>query len=149
MKKDENPSMYQTFGGHTTLEKLFNPRSIALIGASQDIQKISGRPLRFLLQHAYRGKIFPVNPKYNRVEGLRCFPSVENLPETPHVAMLMLRAPQIPQALRECVHKGIPYGVIISGGFREASREDLHQQVLHIAQKGNMRLLGPNCHGFA
>ncbi len=68
---------------HKDLARLFNPRSIAIVGASQDLATISGQPLRHLLSHRYGGRIYPVNPKYPEILGIPCHASLEALPETP------------------------------------------------------------------
>ncbi len=68
------------------LERLFNPRSVAVIGASRNVKSISGQPLWALAGHGYRGRLYPVNPKYDEVEGHRCYPSIDALPEVPESA---------------------------------------------------------------
>ncbi len=131
------------------LERLFAPRSVALIGASPSQEKIAGRPLSLLLEHGYGGRVYPVNPKYTSLEGLSCFPSLEDLPEVPDVAFILLRAHLVPKALERCVLRGVPFGVVLSAGFEECGQSGLQEEILSIARKGHLRLLGPNCHGFA
>ncbi|HPJ24755.1 MAG TPA: acetate--CoA ligase family protein [Synergistaceae bacterium] len=131
------------------LDRLFAPRSVAFIGASPSREKIAGRSLPLLLEHGYEGRVYPVNPKYDSLENVPCFSSVEDLPEIPDVAFLSLRAPLIPSALESCVRKKIPFGVVLSAGFGECGNMALQEEILHVAQKGNLRILGPNCQGFA
>ena len=72
----------------TDLERFFNPRAVAIIGASQDFITISGQPLKHLQSHGYKGKLYPVNPRYQEVAGIKCYPSLADVPETPdHVAV--------------------------------------------------------------
>ena len=72
----------------TTLNALFHPRSIAIIGASDDLTRLGGLPIRFLRQHGYQGKIFPVNPKYSEIAGLPCYPSPKDIPEPVDLALI-------------------------------------------------------------
>jgi acyl-CoA synthetase (NDP forming) len=67
----------------TDLERFFNPRAIAIIGASQDLSTISGQPLKFLKSHGYKGKLYPVNPRYPEVAGVKCYPALADVPEIP------------------------------------------------------------------
>ncbi len=138
-----------SFPAPPNLDRLFAPRSIALIGASPSPEKIAGRPLPMLVEHGYQGKIYPVNPKYDSLEGLPCVPSVEDLPEIPDVAFCMVRARLVPEVLEQCVRKKIPFAVILSAGFEECGNAELQQEILEIARRGNLRILGPNCQGFA
>ncbi len=83
-------------GGGADLNCLFRPASIAILGASEDFVKISGRPLKFLLDKGYPGKIFPVNPKYERVAGLTCYPSVSAIPEPVDLVIVAVPAAAVP-----------------------------------------------------
>ena len=86
---------------------LFEPDSIAIVGASSDPAKASGLPLRNVLQSRFSGKIYPVNPRATEISGVPCYPSVTDLPEAPDVAVLMVDARLSPQVLEECGRKGI------------------------------------------
>jgi acyl-CoA synthetase (NDP forming) len=86
---------------------LFEPTSVAVIGASSDPSKASGLPLRNIVNSKFAGKIFPVNPGATEISGLRCYPSVTELPETPDVAILMVDAKLSPQVLEECGKKRV------------------------------------------
>ncbi len=132
------------------LQSLLNPRSIAILGASADLNKVNGRTLRFLLEKGYRGKIFPVNPKYESIAGLRCYPDVLSLPESPDLAVVAVPAPQVLPALRELAARGGRSAVIFSSGFAEMgeSGRALEAQLTGIAQQTGMRLCGPNCLGL-
>ena len=130
------------------LQRMFAPRSVAVIGASGNLESVSGRSLGYLKKFAYAGKVYPVNPKYQEIGGYPCYPNVTSLPETPDVALLMVRASLVPGILKECVAKGIPYAIIYSSGFAESSQGDSQEELLSIAREGGMRILGPNCQGL-
>ena len=132
------------------LDRLFSPRSIALIGASRDRASISGQPLGNLRDHGYRGTIYPVNPRYEEVDGLECYPSVAALPAPPDLAVFLISAKQVPSVLRECGERGVPYALIISSGFAETDAEgtQLQKQVVEIARAYGIGVVGPNCQGM-
>ena len=128
---------------------LFEPDSIAIVGASSDPSKASGLPLRNLLNSRFSGKIYPVNPRATEISGLPSYPSVTELPETPDVAVLMVDARLSPQVLEECGRKGVKTVVIGSAGFSEAGPEgqERQTQLSAIAKQYDIRVCGPNCHG--
>jgi acyl-CoA synthetase (NDP forming) len=132
------------------LRALLDPSSIAIVGASADFTRINGRPLRFLLRYGYGGKVFPINPRYREIAGLRCFPSLEALPETPDLALIGLSAQAAPEALEACGRRGIRAAVVFSGGFGEIGGEGaaLQERLVEIAERSGMALCGPNCLGF-
>src|SRR5918998_2888164 len=78
------------------LERFFNPRAIAIIGASQDFGTISGQPLKHLQSHGYKGKLYPVNPRYKEVGGIACYPSLGQVPETPDLVLILVNAARVP-----------------------------------------------------
>src|SRR3990167_6846941 len=88
------------------LARLFNPRSIAIVGASRDLATISGQPLKHLLAHHYRGAVYPVNQEYPDVLGIQCHASVEALPEAPDLVMVLINAARVAETLRQCGRKG-------------------------------------------
>ncbi|MDQ2734038.1 MAG: acetate--CoA ligase family protein [Pseudomonadota bacterium] len=128
----------------------FNPRSIAIVGASQDLASISGQPIAHLQAKGYAGAIFPVNPRYDEVAGYRCYPDVASLPAAPDVAVIAVGARRVPEALAELGRKGCPFAVILSSGFAEAGPEGARAQreITAIAKQHGMRVIGPNCQGY-
>ena len=134
----------------TDLERFFNPRAIAVIGASQDLGTISGQPLKHLLSHGYAGKLYPVNPRYSDVTGIPCYPSVAELPEVPDLALVLVNAARVPDLLRQCGAKGIPYAIVFSSGFAEmgGKGEALQQELAAIAREHDIGVIGPNCQGM-
>jgi acyl-CoA synthetase (NDP forming) len=128
---------------------LFEPTSVAVIGASSDSAKASGLPLRNIVNSKFTGKIFPVNPRATDINGLRCYPSVTELPEVPDVAILMVDAKLSPQVLEECGKKRVKTVIIGSAGFSESGSEGAARQaqLSNIAKQYDIRVCGPNCHG--
>ncbi len=132
------------------LAPLLNPRSIAIVGASADFSRINGRPLRFMLEYGYRGKLYPINPRYEEIAGLTCYPSIGAVPESPDLALLGLSAAATPDALEQCGQHGVRAAVVFSGGFGEAGPEGqaLQERLVETAERYGMALCGPNCLGF-
>ncbi len=134
----------------TDLERFFNPRSIAIIGASQDFITISGQPLKHLQSHHYRGKLYPVNPRYPEVAGVKCYPSLAEVPETPDLVLILVNASRVADMLRQCGAKGVPYVIIFSSGFSEMGGEGvkLQRELAAIASEHGIGVIGPNCQGM-
>ena len=128
---------------------LFEPQSVAIVGASSDPSKASGLPLRNIAKSKFTGKIYPVNPRAEEIGGLKCYPSISDLPEPADVAILMVDARLSPEVLEECGKKGVKTAIIGSAGFSESGPEGRERQerLAEIAQAYNIRVVGPNCHG--
>jgi acetyltransferase len=133
-----------------SLRRLLAPRSIAIIGASEDSRKISGRPLKFLLEKGYRGKILPVNPRYQEIAGLRCYPSAAAVPEPVDLAIVAVPAAAVPAAIEDLARNRAGAAVVFSSGFGELGEagKQAQEAMLHIAQGGALRICGPNCLGL-
>ncbi len=131
------------------LSRLLNPASIAVIGASSNPKTISGQPLRLMLDHGYRGKIYPVNLKRTEVQGLRAYPDVLSVPRPCDVALIAVSASQVPSAIEQCGVAGIPFAVVLAGGFEEIGEQgcELQQQLDAAIAKSGVRVVGPNCVG--
>jgi acyl-CoA synthetase (NDP forming) len=132
------------------LERFFNPGSIAIIGASQDFITISGQPLKHLQSHGYKGRLYPVNPRYPEVAGVKCYPALADVPETPDLVLILVNASRVADMLRQCGAKGVPYVIIFSSGFSEMGGEGvkLQRQLEEIARKHDIGVIGPNCQGM-
>src|SRR5574341_1645593 len=132
------------------LNGLFHPRSVALIGASTEQNKLSGRPLRFFREYGYAGGIYPVNPKYLEIDGLPCFAKLSEIPGEVDLAVITLPASAVPGALAACGAKGIKAAAIISSGFAEVGGEGarLQEELARIAARYDIAVCGPNCSGF-
>lgn len=131
------------------LEMMFRPRSIAVIGASGDPEKLGGRTLLHIKELGYRGPIFPINVSGRDVQGLPSWKSVADLPEVPDSALIVLPATLVPQALEDCAAKGILNVQVLSSGFAEEGGEGtlLQERVVAIVRRHGMRITGPNCLG--
>jgi acyl-CoA synthetase (NDP forming) len=134
----------------TDFERFFNPRAIAIIGASRDLNTISGQPLKFLKSHGYSGALYPVNPRYEEVAGTRCYARLADVPETPDLALILVNASRVAGMLRECGEKGVPYVIIFSSGFSEigGGGVELQRELTAIANKFDIGVIGPNCQGM-
>ena len=131
-------------------DTFFNPRTIAVIGASQDLASISGQPIAHLKAKGFAGRILPVNPRYAEVAGYTCYPDVAALPLMPDVAVIAVGAKRVPDALAELGKKGCRFAVILSSGFAEAGEEGAQAQrnITAIARSFGMQVIGPNCQGY-
>ncbi len=132
------------------LQPLLNPASIAILGASAELNKVNGRTLRFLIEKGYRGRIFPVNPKYETIAGLRCYPDVASLPEAPDLAVIAVPAAHVLSSVRELGKRGGHAAVIFSSGFAEMGEQGrkLENGISAAAYEAGIRLCGPNCLGL-
>ena len=134
------------------LEEFFDPKSVAVVGASTSPEKLGYAVLENLVNGGYAkvGKIFPINPKADEILGQKAYPSVLDVPENIDLAVIVIPYPYVPAVLEECGKKKIPGVVVISAGFREAGMEGLERELelLEIAKKYQLRLIGPNCLGI-
>ena len=130
------------------IARLLKPRSVAIIGASGDPQKTSGRPAAYLRKHGYAGKIFPVNPKLDRIGEWPCYPDIASLPEVPDVAMVLLGAERAHEAVRELAAIGTPCAIVLASGYGETGEIGAARQVQLREAAGSMRILGPNTIGL-
>jgi len=134
----------------STFDLFFTPRSVAVIGASQDLASISGQPIAHLKAKGFAGQVLPVNPRYDEVAGYRCYPDVASLPVTPDVAVIAVGAKRVPDALQALGSKGCRFAVILSSGFAEAGEQGAEAQraLTAIARSFGMQVIGPNCQGY-
>ncbi|HEU4341952.1 MAG TPA: acetate--CoA ligase family protein, partial [Candidatus Binatia bacterium] len=132
------------------LKSLFHPRSVALIGASNERAKLSGRPFRFFREFGYAGKVYPVNPKYSEIAGVPCFAKLADIADDVDLAVITLPATAVPEALAECGAKGVKAAAIISSGFAEVGGDGIRLQdaVKRVALENGIAVCGPNCSGF-
>jgi acyl-CoA synthetase (NDP forming) len=130
---------------------LFDPKSVAVIGASTKPQGLGGRPLALLRARGYQGAVFPVNHAHSVVQGERAYPRIGEVPEPVDVALVAVPAGLVPEVLRECAAAGVTLAVVVSSGFGEGqgSGVDLAAEVRRDLLATDMRVLGPNCEGFA
>ena len=132
------------------LDVFFNPKRIALIGASVNPNSVSGKTLSNLVSGGFRGVLYPVNPVLEALMGIPCYPDLKSLPKTPDLAIICNASAQVPEKVRECGEAGVSGIIIMSAGFKETGEQGLllEKQVLQELKKfGTMRILGPNCLG--
>ena len=137
-----------------SLLQALNPRSVAILGASDNPIKAGGRPIDYLRRHGFAGRILPVNPKRAEVQGLAAYPSLRVLPEAPDAVVISLPGEDVAAAIDDCVAVGARLAVIYSSGFAELGEEGRRQQADLVARArqapgGGLRLFGPNCQGVA
>lgn len=130
------------------LHALFQPRHIAVIGASEKPGSVGRTVFENLL--GFSGSVYPVNPRHDHILGRKAYPNVQAVPEVPDLAVIAVPAASVPDTIRACAARGIPAAVILSAGFRECGPEGakLEARVKEALKKGRMRVLGPNCLGF-
>src|SRR5882672_5637565 len=132
------------------LDSLFAPDSIALIGASRDLEKIPGRLLSMLRKNEFPGKIFPINPNYGDIDGLKCYPAIADVGQPIDLAIVMIPAGVVLGALEQCAAAGVKNAVIISSGFAEEGGDSAAMQdaIVALAKNTGMRISGPNAEGL-
>jgi acetyltransferase len=130
---------------------LFEPGSVAIVGASETPGKVGTMLLSNMLGAGYRGALFAVNPKYTSVRGVPCYPSVGKIPAHVDLAVVATPARTVPQVIDECAKAGVRSAVVITAGFSETGAEGakLERELLDSARRGGVRLIGPNCLGIA
>jgi acyl-CoA synthetase (NDP forming) len=127
------------------------PRSVAVIGASDNPHKVGGRPILYMKRYGYRGAIYPVNPARATVQDLRAFPGLKDVPETPDLAIIAVAGEEAVAAVEACAARGVKVAVVMASGFGETGPDGLQAEkaMLETARRAGMRLIGPNCQGLA
>ena len=130
---------------------MFRPKSVAILGASSNENKIGGRPVRYLKHYAFAGPIYPINPNYAEVQGLKAYKSILDVAGAVDLALIALPAAAVLPAIRDCAEKGVKAVVIFSSGFAEIGDEGraVQREMGRIADQAGMRIVGPNCMGIA
>lgn len=131
------------------MEKFFKPRGIALIGATANQLK-GGYAILFNLKQGYTGKIYPVNPRYDQIDGLQCYGSVRDVPDPVDLAIVFIPAERVPAVITDCAERGIGHVMIQSAGFAESGQTGrrLQAELLNTARDREIRIWGPNCMGL-
>jgi len=132
------------------LDNIFNPKSIALIGASDEEGSVGYILMKNLTEMGYKGHVYPVNIRKQEILGIKAYPAVSKLPEIVDLAIIATPASTVPDIVEECGTSGIKGIIIISAGFKEtgASGKILEEKILEIKKKYDMRIIGPNCLGI-
>ncbi|MFH1484780.1 MAG: CoA-binding protein [Chloroflexota bacterium] len=136
--------------GNSTVEVFFEPKSVAVIGASRTPGKLSNTILKNLIALKYQGRVFPVNPNATEIDGLRAYRSVADIDDEVDLAVIAIPAPLVLDAVKDCARKGVKGVVIISSGFNEIGEEGAQRQseLVRLAAQNGMRIVGPNTTGI-
>ncbi|MEO8593260.1 MAG: bifunctional acetate--CoA ligase family protein/GNAT family N-acetyltransferase [Candidatus Solibacter sp.] len=131
------------------LDVFFSPKSVAVIGATENAGTVGRTVLWNLVTSPFGGTVYPVNPKRSSVLGVKAYPSVSDIPEQVDLAVIITPPASIPALIKECGENGVQGAIVISAGFKEIGPEgaELERQLLVEAQKANIRIIGPNCLG--
>jgi acetate---CoA ligase (ADP-forming) len=132
------------------LQSFFWPESIAVLGASPDVHRIRGRLLHQLRENGFPGRILPINPSYQEIGGLRCYPSIGAVGEPIDLALVAIPAAGVAPALEECARAGVKNTLIISSGFAEegGAAGDMQAALVEVTKRTGIRACGPNCEGY-
>jgi len=134
-----------------SLKAALAPRSIAIVGASDNPHKVGGRPILYMKRYGFRGAIYPINPGRPEVQGLKAFKAIADVPEAPDLAVIAVAGDEAVRAVDECAAKGVQVAVVMTSGFGELgeSGKAAQQRMAAAAKAAGMRLVGPNCQGLA
>jgi acyl-CoA synthetase (NDP forming) len=141
-----------TRDARANLRAVLNPRSVAIIGASENPNKIGGRPLLFLSRFGYQGKVYPINPKRSEAQGYKSYPDLAALPEVPEVAVIVVPGDLALQAVEEAARAGVKVAIVMASGFGETASVEAQAQerrMKQLADESGMRVIGPNSQGLA
>ncbi len=130
--------------------RLLNPRAVAVVGASADLDRIGSQPVRFLTEYGFAGQVYPVNPKYTELAGNRCYPDLASVPKPCDVAIVAVAARHVAATITQCGAATIPFAIVFSAGFREIGGEGiaLEQDLKAAIAASGVRVVGPNCIGI-
>jgi acyl-CoA synthetase (NDP forming) len=132
-----------------SLEKFFNPASVAIVGASQTPGKVGYEIVANMVKAGYPGKLYPINPNAKTIEGVACYPDIASIGQTPELVVIVVPAKAVPAVMQQCAKAGVKSVVVITAGFKEVGPEgkELELQVVQIAKQAGIRVIGPNCLG--
>ncbi|NYT86319.1 acetate--CoA ligase family protein [Pollutimonas harenae] len=135
----------------SNLDFLLDPASIAIVGASDNPDKIGGRPIFYMRRHGYQGKLYPVNPQRPQVQGEKTWPTVASLPEAPDLAIVAVPGMKAVEAVDDCAALGVKAAIVISAGFSEVGPEGraVQDDMTRRARQAGLRIVGPNSQGLA
>ncbi|MSO76047.1 MAG: CoA-binding protein [Alphaproteobacteria bacterium] len=132
-----------------SLEAFFRPNSVAIIGASSDATKIGGRPINNMKIAGYRGGLYPVNPNYPEIQGIKAYPTLGAIKQPVDMAVIVVPAPLVVKSVQDCIDHGVKAAIILSSGFAEIDEKGAREQTLigEMAAAAGLRVMGPNCMG--
>ena len=134
------------------LKAALDPRSVAIIGASDNHNKIGGRPIHYLARYGFRGAVYPINPTRTEVQGRQCYPSLDALPDAPELVIVAVAGDNAITAVEDCAARGVKVAVVMASGFGEVDAVEgkaKERRMVEAARKAGMRIVGPNSQGLA
>ena len=134
------------------LRAALDPKSVAIIGASENPNKVGGRPVHYLTKFGFKGKIYPINPTRTDVQGYKCYPSLKDLPEAPEMVIVAVAGDNAIGAVEDCAAAGVKVAVVMASGFGEVDAiagKAKERRMVEVAHKAGMRIVGPNSQGLA
>jgi acyl-CoA synthetase (NDP forming) len=134
------------------LKAALDPKSVAVIGASENPNKVGGRPVHYLDKFGFKGKIFPINPSRPEVQGYKCYKSLADLPESPEMVIVAVAGDNAIGAVEDCAAHGVKVAVVMASGFGEVDAvagKAKERRMVEAAHKTGMRIVGPNSQGLA
>ena len=133
------------------LARALAPASVAVLGASDNPDKVGGRPLAFMKQYGFAGRVYPINPARREVQGLPAFASLADLPEVPEMAVVAVGGAEGLQLVEQCAAAGVAVAVVMASGYAESGEagRQLQARMVAACRASGMRLDGPNCQGVA
>lgn len=145
-----DPSMNFLHRQNLQLDRIFQPKTVAVIGATEKPGSVGLTVMQNLMATSFGGEVIPVNPTRPTVLGVKAYPDVKSIPKEVELAVIVTPAKSVPAIIEACVEKKVPAAVIISAGFKEMGPPgiELEKQIITLARKGKMRIIGPNCLGI-
>jgi acetate---CoA ligase (ADP-forming) len=134
------------------LKAALDPRSVAVIGASENPNKVGGRPVHYLEKFGFKGRIFPINPSRHEIQGHKCYPSLKDLPEAPEMVIVAVAGDNAIGAVEDCAAHGVKIAVVMASGFGEVDAIEgkaKERRMVEAAHRAGMRIVGPNSQGLA
>ena len=133
------------------LAAALDPQSVAVVGASENPEKIGGRPIKYMLRAGYKGRIYPVNPNRPVIQGLQAYPDIASIPEAPDLAIVAVPGMGAVDAVAACARRGVKVAVVITSGFGETGEagKKAQEDMVRTARAAGMRIVGPNTQGIA
>ena len=141
-----------TDAARAALRTVLDPKSVAIVGASENPNKLGGRPLLYLSRFGYKGRVYPINPKRSEVQGYKAYPSLRDLPGAPEVAIVVVPGDAAVEAVEQCAQLGVKAAIVMTSGFGETDAgagKAKERHMREVARAGGMRVIGPNCQGLA
>jgi acyl-CoA synthetase (NDP forming) len=134
------------------LRAALDPKSVAIIGASENPNKVGGRPVHYLEKFGFKGKIYPINPSRTEIQGHKCYPSLADLPEAPEMVIVAVAGDNAIAAVEDCARAGVKIAIVMASGFGEVDAiagKAKERRMVDVAHKAGMRIVGPNSQGLA